>query len=134
MKRLAAPDGEPSRRDSVHRLHNECTVQWVAQCRRTGEAMWCHGVGRVPGVPDQVQIVADHRNPMEAQIEIDALVLVVELDESLEGGARVERVLDPAACLDRVEAVPRQPYGAARYLGSSGEMPSMEPGCSERRV
>ena len=47
---------------------------------------------REPGVPDHVQIVTDDPTPVEAQVEVDALVLIVDLHESLEAGARVERV------------------------------------------
>jgi hypothetical protein len=65
----------------VNRLDDEGAVQRVAQGSGAGEAVWCHRVRREAGIPDNVEIIADDATPMKPQVEIDALILVVELHE-----------------------------------------------------
>jgi len=52
-------------------------------------------LGSVPGVPHYEHIVANYWYPVEPDIEVDALALIVVLDECEQTGPRVEIVLQP---------------------------------------
>src|SRR5690348_10697689 len=101
---------------------------------RGRESVWCRRVGGVTGVPDEVHVVADLRDPVEAKIEIDATVLVVELNEAEEGRASIERIFNPPgerACHERSSGELRL---GARAVESEDHVPSSAPRSTQRRV
>src|SRR2546425_11232068 len=91
-------------RNAVDDLHHECAVQGPREGSCRGEAVRRRAVGRVSGVPDQENIVPDLRNPMESQVEVCPLRVVVVLHEAKKAGPRIEVVLNPAGSEDGWEA------------------------------
>ena len=80
----------------MNHLDDEGAVERARQGLRVGEAKSGERLGRVPGVPNQEDVVPDHRNPVEPHIEVDALALVVVLDEREHARAGIEVVLQTA--------------------------------------
>src|SRR5436190_2425836 len=83
-------------RNAVDDLHHECAVQGPSERSYRGEAVRRGAVGRVPRVPDQENVVSDPGNPMESQVEVRPLRVVVVLHEAQKAGPGVEVVFDPA--------------------------------------
>src|SRR5439155_19454046 len=83
------------RRETVNQFDDERPVARAGQGPRIREAKPGERIGRVPRVPHQEDIVPDHRDPVEPHIEVDALVLVVVLDEREQARAGIEVVLEP---------------------------------------
>src|SRR5882724_7097406 len=125
---------ETSRRHPMHGLDDERAVQRMPQGPGAGKAMRHRRIRREPGVPDHVEIVTDDPTPVKAQVEVDALVLVVDLHKSLEARARVERVLRPGARLDGVKSTEREPHRADRHLGADVEVSAVSPRGPEGRL
>src|SRR6266566_6270953 len=96
-------------RNAVDDLHYECAVQGPREGSCRGEAVRRCAVGGVPRVPDQENVVTDLGNPMESQVEVRPLRVVVVLHEAKKAGAGIEVVLDAAGGQQRSEAAGRQP-------------------------
>src|SRR5690348_15366834 len=97
----------------MDRLHNERAVELPRQGATIGKPVWSKRVGSVAGVPDDVNVVADDRNPVKAKIEVHALIRVVELYEAEERGAGADIILQVAARLHRGESAFTELYGTA---------------------
>src|SRR5437660_8284227 len=93
-----------SGRDAVNDLQHECAVQGPTERSYRGEAVRRSAVGCVPRVPDEEKVVPDLGNPMESQVEVRPLRVVVVLHEAKKAGPRIEVVLDPAGSQDGCEA------------------------------
>src|SRR6266566_2766163 len=85
-----------SGRKAVDDLHHECAVQGPSERSYCGEAVGRRAVGGIPRVPDQEDVVADLGKPMESEVKVGALRVVVVLHEAQKAGPRIEVVLDAA--------------------------------------
>src|SRR5881394_4496542 len=92
----------------VNDFHDERAIQGLAERSRRGEPIRRRVIGRVPRVPDEEDVVADLRNPVESQVEIHALRLVVVLHEAEKTGAWIEVVFDAARGEDSRETAARK--------------------------
>src|SRR6185503_11270388 len=97
-----------------------------------GKPVWCGRIRGIAGIPDEVYVVPDLRNPVKAKIEVDATVLVVELHEVEKAGARIDRVLEPRRNLRRDEMSRRQIGFGAREV-DAGDQVSPAPPCPAQR-
>src|SRR6267378_7906430 len=100
-------------RNAVDDLHHECAVQGPTERSYRGEAVGRSAVGGVPRVPDQENVVSDLGNPMESQVEVRPLCVVVVLHEAKKAGSRIEVVLDPTGSEQGGEPAAWQPRGRA---------------------
>src|SRR6185369_2796240 len=91
-------------------------------------------IGGVAGSPDHVKIVADSRDPVEAQLEIHPLVLVVVLHKEQEIGTGIECVLGPSSRLDRVEIALRQPNCVASQVCAKDQVSPEAPAGVEAQL
>src|SRR6266576_4477516 len=92
------------RRDPVHDLHDERSIETVAQRAHRREAVARRGIGAVAGIPHEIHVVSDHRDPVKPHVEVHAVLLVRVLHKGEQTGARVEIVLEAARCLRGGEA------------------------------
>src|SRR5437667_12716180 len=99
--------------NTVDDLQHECAVQRPSEGSCRGEAVSRSAVGCVPRVPDQENVVSDLGNPMESQVEVRPLRVVVVLHEAQKAGPRVEVVFDVASGEQGGEAAAGQPGGGA---------------------
>src|SRR6266542_611236 len=114
-------------RKAVDDLQHECAVQGLSERSGRGEAVGRCAVGRVPRVPDQENVVSDLGNPMETQVEVGPLRVVVVLHEAKKAGSRIEVVLDAAGGQQGGEPTAGQQRGRARQLGTDNHMSSAAP-------
>src|SRR2546422_10288395 len=84
------------RRETMHHLDDECPVERAGQRPGVREAKPGERLSGVPGVPYHEHIVPDHRYPVKPYIEVDALALIVVLDEREQARPGIEVVLQPA--------------------------------------
>src|SRR6266849_5016080 len=80
----------------MHYLDDEGAVERAGQGPGVREAKPGERLSGVPGIPHHEHIVPDHRDPVEPQIEVDALALIVVLHERKQARAGIEVVLQPA--------------------------------------
>src|SRR5881397_3941594 len=114
-------------RNAVDDLHHECAVQGPTERSYRGEAVGRRAVGGVPRVPDQENVVTDLGNPMESQVEVRPLRVVVVLHEAQKAGPRVEVVFDAASGEQGGEAAAGQPRGGAGQVGAGDDVSSAAP-------
>src|SRR5437762_688728 len=114
-------------RNAMDDLHHECAVQWSRKRLCRGEAVGGCAVGGVPRVPDQEHVVTDLGNPMESQVEVRPLRVVVVLHEAKKAGARIEVVLDAAGGQQCSEAAGWQPRSRAGHVGAGDDVSSAAP-------
>src|SRR2546425_1232473 len=69
------------RRETMHQLHDECPVERAGQGPRVREAKPGERLSGLSGVPHYEHIVPDHWYPVEPDIEVDTLALIVVLNE-----------------------------------------------------
>src|SRR2546425_3299297 len=115
-----------SRRNTVDDLHHECAVQRPSERSYCGEAVSRNAIGRVPRVPDEENVVSDLGNPVEAQVEVRPLRVVVVLHEAEKGGPCIEVVLHAAGGQQGREPASRQPGGRAGQVGTDNDVRSEE--------
>src|SRR2546430_2952855 len=117
----------PLRRETVHHLDDECPVERASQGGGVGEAKPGEWLSRVPGVPHHEQVVPDHRDPVEPQIEVAALALIVVLHEREQARAGIEVVLQPARRQYRRERADRQLSLRPGPIGAQDEVATAAP-------
>src|SRR6185437_4409093 len=96
-----------SRSDAVDVLDGERRGQRPSDGAAVRKAKRRSRIVGIAGVPHRVQIIADHRRPMEAQVEVGAVERGLVLRKSDEVHARRERVFHPGAGLHGHEAAGR---------------------------
>src|SRR5436309_14203306 len=121
-------------RNAVDDLHHECAIQWSRKRLCRGKAVRRRAVGRVPGVPDQENVVSDLRNPMESQVEVRPLRVVVVLHEAKKTGPRIEVVLDAAGGQQGSEAPGGQSRSRAGQIGADNDVPASTPSALQLHV
>src|SRR6266550_3529638 len=109
-------------RNPMDDFYHECAVQGPREGSCRGEAVRRCAVGRVPRVPDQEDIVSDLGNPMESQVKVRPLRVVVVLHEAKKAGPRIEVVLNPAGGENGCEAAAGQSRGRARQIGTDNDV------------
>src|SRR5947209_8150978 len=114
-------------RNAVDDLHHECAVQGPSERSCRGEAVSRSAVGRVPRVPDEEDVVADLGNPMESQVEVRPLRVVVVLHEAKKAGPRIEIVLHTAGGQQGGEPAGGQPSGRAGQVGTDNYVSAAAP-------
>jgi hypothetical protein len=79
---------------AVYSLEDESAGQRVRQRTTRGEAPWRLGIGGEAGVPDDIEVVARHWNPVEAEVDVGATGVspVQRLPMSRARPARVTRM------------------------------------------
>src|SRR5689334_390323 len=65
--------------EAMHGLDHERPVERTRKGVPCRKSIRCGGIRRVAGVPHQIDVVPDLRNPVNAEVEIDPPTLVVEL-------------------------------------------------------
>src|SRR5438876_7624025 len=113
--------------NTVDDLQHECAVQRPSEGSCRGEAVSRSAVGCVPRVPDQEHVVPDLRNPMESQVEVRPLRVVVVLHEAKKAGPRIEIVLDAAGGQQGGEPAGGQPSGGAGQVGTDNDVSAAAP-------
>ena len=78
------------------RLYHDGTVERTPEGVEAGESVGRGRVGGVTGIPDDEEIVANFRYPVEPEIEVHSLILRIVLHEAQEGRSSVEGVFNPA--------------------------------------
>src|SRR6266496_2456728 len=114
-------------RNPMDDLHHECAVQRPRERPYGGETEGRGAVGGVPRVPDQENVVPDLGNPMESQVEVRPLRVVVVLHEAKKTGPRIEVVLDAAGGQQGREAAGGQPRRRAGQVGADNNVPAAAP-------
>lgn len=76
----------------MNRFDNESTVQRMTQTAGVGKSKRRGRVSRVPGIPDGIDIIANRRDPENAEVEVYPLVLVVIPHEAEERRSGVDTV------------------------------------------
>ena len=68
----------------MRHLHHDSTVDRSSQGVKAGESVGGRRIRGVARVPDDKEVIADFGYPVEPEIEVHALVLVVVLNEAQE--------------------------------------------------
>src|SRR6266571_7310126 len=120
---------EPSslRREAVHYLDDEGPVERAGQGPGVREAKPGERLSGVSGVPHHEHIIPDHGYPVEADIEVDALALIVVLHEREQARAGIEVVLQPARRQYRCERADRQLSFRPGQVGAQDEVATCAP-------
>src|SRR5712664_1480379 len=113
--------------NAVDDLQHQCAVQGPTERSYRGEAVGRYAVGGVPRVPDQENVVTDLGTPMESQVEVRPLRVVVVLHEAQKAGARIEVVFDAAGGQHGSEAAGGQPRSCAGQVGAGDDVSSAAP-------
>src|SRR5713101_4161724 len=122
------------RREAMHHLDDEGPVERTGQGPGVREAKPGERLGSVSGVPHHEHIVADYRYPVEPDIEVDALALIVVLDECEQTGPRVEIVLQPIPGQHGRERPDRQVSGRPGEVGAHDDVAAATPRRGELKV
>src|ERR1051326_3517992 len=120
-------------RETMYDLGDQGSVERPGQNPGVREVKRGERVGRVPGVPHQEDVVADHGNPVEPHVAVDAPALVVVLDECEPAGTGIDVVLQARRREDGGERSARQPRRGrigrmrARWYGYRRRTPGASP-------
>src|SRR5690348_5483544 len=115
------------RRHAMHHFQHQCTVQRTRERARGGKTKPGERIGRVARVPHEIDVVPDQRNPVESQVEVGTLALVVVLNEAEQAGPRIEIVFDPVRGENGGEPADREPGGRPRQVGAQNDVPATAP-------
>src|SRR6266511_3005967 len=91
-------------------------------------------IGAVPRVPNDEHIVADHGNPVEADVEIDPLIFVRVLDEAEQTRAGIEVVFEVTRGLEGGEDARWEARRGARHVDADDGMATAPPRALEFHV
>src|SRR2546426_3617880 len=111
----------------MHYLDDEGPIERARQRPGVREAKPGERLSGVPGVPHHEHIVPNHGYPVEADIEVDALALIVVLDECEQARAHIEIVLQPARRHYRRERADRQLSLRPGQIGAHDEVATPAP-------
>src|SRR5437870_4361408 len=111
----------------MHQLDDECPVERARQRPGVRKAKPGERLTGVSGVPHHEHIVPDHRNPVEPDIEVDTLALIVVLHECEQARAGIEVVLQPARRQYRRERADRQLSVRSGQIGAHDDVATATP-------
>src|SRR2546422_11601263 len=118
----------------MHRLDHDSPVQGVRERTTAGEPVRRPREGRESGVPHYIHVVSDDRDPVEPHVEVDALALVVVLDEREQAGAGIEVVLQPARRQYGRERPERQLSPCPGQIGAPDDVTTATPRRAELEI
>src|SRR5215203_5589757 len=98
----------------MYRLDDESPIQGTPQGVKTEEPVWCRRIGGVARVPDNEEVITYSGYPVETQIEVHPLVLIIVLRKGQQRRASVEGVLDAASHEGGRKVSGRQGHSALR--------------------
>src|SRR5690349_24519157 len=98
----------------MHHFQYECAVQRPGERARGRKTKPGERIRRVSRVPHEIDVVSNQRYPVEPQVEVDALALVVVLNEAEQTGPGIEIVFDPVRGEYGGERANREPHGRPR--------------------
>src|SRR3989449_10099006 len=115
------------RRETMHHLDDECPVERAGQRPGVREPKPGERLSGVSGVPHHEHIIPNHGYPVEADIEVDALALIVVLDECEQARAHIEIVLQAARRQHSRERADRQVSSCPGQIGAHDDMATAAP-------
>src|SRR5256886_8967579 len=111
----------------MHHLDDECPVERAGQRPGVREPKPGERLSGVSGVPHHEHIIPNHGYPVEADIEVDALALIVVLDECEQARAHIEIVLQAARRQHSRERADRQVSSCPGQIGAHDDMATAAP-------
>src|SRR5437870_2592890 len=111
----------------MHHLDDECPVERAGQRPGVREPKPGERLSGVSGVPHHEHIIPNHGYPVEADIEVDALALIVVLDECEQACAHIEIVLQAARRQHSRERADRQVSSCPGQIGAHDDMATAAP-------
>src|SRR5713101_9076332 len=123
-----------SGRETMNDLDDKRPIERTGEGPGVREAKPGERLRGVPRVPHQEDIVPDHGDPVEPHIEVDALALVIVLDEREQAGAGVEVVLEPVRRQHRRERPHGQLSRRSREIRAQDDVAAAAPRRGELEI
>src|SRR5690349_10261092 len=118
----------------MHHFQYECAVQRTRERARGRKTRPGESIRRVSRVPHEIDVVSNQRYPVKPQVEVDALALVVVLNEAEQTRPRIEIVFDPIRGEDGGERADREPGGRPRQVSAQNDVPVTAPRGGELEI